>query len=208
MALTFPLPLADFMEDLAVVSTTFELSEAVETSETGGGEILRSSYGPRLWGGTITLNTRYHADAERLLARVRRLFAADASFLVFPPHMRRLLVAPGTINAQRNNREMRVAGLEAGQQILQGEFVSFTYGTNPVRRALHQLAEDATADGAGLTGWVEVIPAIRPGASNGATVTLAKPQCKAIAIPGSLSESVHSPVTSSGCSFSWRQTLR
>jgi hypothetical protein len=207
MALTFPLSLAGFLDELAFVTVTFDLSEAVETNETGGGEIIAADYGPRLWQGTVTLNTRPHADAERLLARVRTLFDARASFLISPPHMR---TTTGTVklNAQQNNREMKFSFLADGQTIPRGSFIGFTYGSNPTRRALHQLVEDATADGTGITGWAEVTPAIRPGASGGATINLATPSCTAKAIPGSLQGSSHEAVISRGCSFAWRQTLR
>ena len=206
MALTFPLSLSEFFGGLALVSWTFDLTEAYETSETGGGEILRSSYGPRLWEGTVSLRTRYHQDAERINARVRSLFDARASFLIYPPHMA-TLTSSATLNAQRNGKEMRLGGLTAGEEIRQGQFLAFQYGS-PARQALHQSVEDVTADGTGLTPYFEVVPAIRPNTNTGATVTLGKPVCKAIAIPGSYSPASHRPLVSSGVSFAWRQTLR
>lgn len=207
MALTFPLSLAAFFSDLALVDVTFSLTESYETSETGGGEILRSSYGPRLWQGTVTLDTWPHVDAERINARVETLFDARASFLVFPPHMQTAL-GDVTLSDQRNGREIRLSGLASGQKVEQGQYLSFTYGSNPVRYALHRVLEDKSPDATGLTGWFEVSPAVRPGALNGTAVTLDKPVCKAIAVPGSYSPPSHRAVVSSGASFSWRQTLR
>lgn len=207
MALTFPLSLAAFFNDLAVVGFTFSLTESYEVSETGGGEILRMDYGPRLWQGNVTLNTRPHVDAERINARVEALFDARASFLVVPPHMQTSL-ANAVLSDQRNGRELRLSGLAAGQKIERGQFLSFTYGSNPTRYALHRAIEVGTADGTGLTGWFEVSPAIRAGATNGATVTLSKPVCKAIALPGSYNPPSLRPGIASGASFSWRQTLR
>lgn len=209
MALSFPLSLAAFFSDLAMVSITFDLGEAVAGGETGGGEVLRVDYGPRLWQGRVSLARLRHVEAERLASRARTLLDARASFFVTPLHNDPFgpFGASGTINNIRNNRELRIAGLTAGQEVPQGAFLSFSYGS-PSRYALHQTVEPATADGTGLTGWVEVTPAIRAGVTIGAAVALNSPVCKAVAVPNSWRPGTIRAALSDGFSFDWRQTLK
>lgn len=207
MALTYPLSLSSFFGGLAMVQWTFTLTQSVEASETGGGEILTMEHGPRLWEGTVTLNTRSHADAEEVNALVEHLFSPEVSFLAFPPH-RATALAAGTVSDQRNKKEIRIAGLPSGTVLRRGQYVSWQYGSNPSRYALHRLLEPATASSTGLTGWAQVEPKIRDGLSNGTAAVLGKPLCKAKAVPGSLTPSGHRPLVSSGASFAWRQTLR
>jgi hypothetical protein len=56
MALAFPLSLANFFNLIPKVEATFDLDEAIMGNRTGGGEIITSSIGTRLWGGRITGN--------------------------------------------------------------------------------------------------------------------------------------------------------
>lgn len=208
MPFSFPLSLNSFFSKLAIVEATFFLSAAVATSETAGGEILTCEHGPRLWGGTIQLHRRPHADYEEMVAMVEMLFDANASFLVSPSHAAKILPS-GTLADQRDGREVKLGGLPGGSRIKPGDFLSFTYGSNPARYALHRALEEAIAsDTTGTTGWLEVSPRIRTGAPLEAAIELMHPVCKAKAVPGSLVAARHSRVFSEGCSFSWRQTLR
>ena len=51
----------------------------------------------------------------------------------------------------------------------------FDYGPSPTRRALHRIVEDATANGAGITGFFEVRPFLKAGTTTGLAVTLVRP---------------------------------
>ena len=86
-----------------------------------------------------------------------------------------------------------------------GDVIGFQYGSNPVRYAYHRIFQGSVADGSGRTGLVTVIPAVRPGVSPNAPVTLQQPVVKAVlqtaeygATSGKLSE---------GGRFEWVQTL-
>ncbi|SHI91104.1 hypothetical protein [Wenxinia saemankumensis] len=203
----FPVPLSGFFADLGRLSVVFDLAEAVETSELTGGEILCASVGPRLWQGSVTVLPYRSAALERAAARLRRLQDPDASFLVMPPHMQRPGQPAATIGGIQNGRELRL-NMTPGATVRAGEFLSFSYGSSPVRRALHQVLQDATAASGGLTPWVEVTPAIRPGATVGAAVELARPVCKAVIVPSSLSPAAFMAGRGNDLSFAWRQTLR
>jgi hypothetical protein len=213
MALTYPIALADWFTGLEHASITFELSEAWVTSETGGGEILTSGYGTRLWGGTCTLVPAYSRDMERIAALGRALRAPGASFLVTPIHAPKPLgipVMPGAplLNSQQNGKEIKVGGLTSGDKLARGDFIGWTYGSSPLRYALHQLVEDATAAGSGITGWAEVVPPIKPGKSNATAVVLQSPVCLARMVPGSWSAPLHRLASADGVSFAWTQSLR
>lgn len=215
MALSFPLDLAGFFEAICPITTTFALGEAVQINETGGGEVIRSDFGTRLWGGSVTLAPAKPILIEDVMALLRVLQDSRASFLIYPRHrpkaraMTTVATPTGQINSlPTDNRLITLKALSAGFVITRGDFLSFTY-SSPVRYALHQAVESITANGSGVTGQFEVIPPIRPGAAVDANVRMNKPWCKAVMVPGSL-QIAELPRRGfcSGVSFEWRQTLR
>lgn len=144
MAISFPITLADFFEQLGPIATSFELGEGVIANETGGGEVIRSSYGTRLWSGSITLHPRRPVRIDDLLALIRVLQEPDASFLLYPLHRPQayaeatVAIPTGAIDSLgSDNRLISLKSLPAGFQITRGDFLSFTYLTGPVRYALH-----------------------------------------------------------------------
>ncbi|AXQ94020.1 hypothetical protein LV780_09555 [Cereibacter azotoformans] len=217
MAYTFPLTRADFFAGLTIETCTFDLPEVVEISRTAAGEVLTADLGPRLWRGRITLPFLTHAEAEAVKAKLHLVRGGGASLLVYPPQKPAPVIDPTgavlggaspAINALSANREMKLEGLPVGYRISEGDFLSFAYGSNPTRRALHQAVTAGTASGSGITNFFEVVPAIRPGAAIGAAVTLIKPYCKAVVIPGSVNPGIAAGLYTSGISFAWQQTLR
>lgn len=207
MALTFPLSLAAFLADLAWVDFSFDLMESSQTLSLGSGEVLRADRGARLWHGRVGIRPYRAAAAEAVLARVRALQDARGSFLATPRHLPFPGLGNATIFDQQNGRELRLAGLPSTQVLPQGTFLSFQYGTDPVRYALHQMVEPATAT-AGTTGFFEVTPAIRPTVDDGTAVVLAAPICKAMLVPGGVSAGANRVGVTSGVTFDWVQTLR
>ena len=215
MALTFPLPITDFFSGLKLTVLSFDLSEAVLSNETGGGEILASDYGPRLWTGSISLHVAKHRDQAAITAKINTLRQAGRSFYIFDPTLKAPRLDPdGSIlgastptiaSVEADNRHLSLADLPAGYVISAGDMLSFIYGG---RQALHQVVVGATADGAGATTPIEVIPHIRPTAANGTAVTLVSPACKAVLLPDSVSTGSKSGNLTSGVSFQFRQTLR
>lgn len=233
MALSFPLDLAQFFDGFCPISTTFELDEAVLTNETGGGEIIASDYGTRLWTGRVTLAPVRPVGIEEIKAMIRPLQDARGSFMIHPIHkqgpasLRALgewFLLRGVVNARGiwidsetaqinslpvNARTITLKGLDPGFVITRGDFLSFTYLSSPTRHAFHQAAESVAANSSGVTGAFEVMPPIRPGAAVDAVVRLHRPQLKARMVPGSLSISaLPRRGFAEGASFEWRQTLR
>ncbi|MDK3072773.1 hypothetical protein QO034_06595 [Sedimentitalea sp. JM2-8] len=216
MALSFPLPLSEFLDTLPVSRVTFRLEQAVTSSETGGGEVIRHARGARLWGGEIVLDRDYHAVWAAIEARIALLEEPGASFLITDTRLPGPIADPdGSIlgaaavqilSVNANSRELRLKGLPPGYAISQGDMLSFSYGSNPVRRALHRVVTGAVANGSGNTPNFEVTPFIRPGAAVDAAVTLVAPVCKAVLASADIGAS--RAAISDGGTFAWRQTLR
>lgn len=216
MALTFPLPVADFFGGLKIAATEFDLPSAVQTSRTRGGAVVQATLGNRLWRGRASIVPRYHGEADAIRAKLSVLSEAGATFLACPAHRIGPQADPAgvTLGAATptihtlvaGNRELRIAGLPVGYVLTAGDYLSFTYASSPTRNAFHQLVSGGAADGAGLTPAMEVTPHIRPGAVTGAAVVLVRPHFKAL-MSGPVGFGAQAPRITSGISFDFVQTL-
>lgn len=218
MAIGLFLTLAQFDDLLPIGAQKFDLSESVEVNETAGGEILPSSYGPRLWQGPISVVTHTILNADDVVARAELMREAGAAFLLSPRHRAYpqndpagalLGASTPTISALNvNNRDIGIAGLPAGYVLRRGDFLSFEYGSAPIRYALHRIVSTTTANGSGVISSIELSPLIRPSVLVGAAIKLIKPMCKVKMVPGTFEAQEHSYRPRNGFSFQWRQTLR
>lgn len=214
---TAPFPLAEFFDGLGLVEARFYPSDARQTEETHGGEIITASLGPSLWNVSVTVRSHPHAGAAQAVARIEELLEAGTSFMVYDPTRRfpqadpdgSILgaAAPTVGGIRTGNREIIVNGLPAGYTITRGDFVAFTYG-DPSRFALHRVTQTVSAGAGGTIQYLRFNQPVRPGAANGDPITLIKPSCKAVVVPGSYDPPTHRAVISSGFSFQARQTLR
>lgn len=218
MAYTFPLPLADFFDGLPITQFAPQLSEALEYSQTGAGEILTADLGPRLWTNKVTIRTGYYAEIEAIKAKLNLLRQAGRSLLVhsmplkapqYDPTGSILGASVVTLAAvDANNREIDLAGLPEGYTLQPGDFLSFTYGSSPTRYAMHQVVNTKVATALGAITDLEVVPFINPGYALGATITLIKPTYKAVYMPGSFDPGTSAARMTEGVSFSVIQTFR
>lgn len=218
MALIFPLALADFYDRLPISRCSFHLPPGTAHSQTRGGEVLSARVANRLWRGKVELGSVNDRRAAGILSKLAALGEPQATFFAYPfdtpsPASDALGTALAartvTISALPANRfEMRLAGLPAHFILMEGDALSFTYGTNPVRQAFHRLTQDVQADASGVTPVFSVTPSILAGAAVGATVKLIRPTIKAMMLPNSLqagmSDTDH---RTSGISFEFIQTL-
>lgn len=218
MAFSFPLTPAQFMSVLPVQDITFDVAEAMEMSETGGGEVLMADLGSRLWRGKVTLGDMTADEAADVVPMIDILRRGGGSFMAYDvsrPAPRydptgTILGAASPVLAQvhANMRDIRIGGLPNGYRIRPYDYVAFAYGTNPVRYALHRAVIQRIATSDGTTGWFEVTPNIRPGFAVGAAVTLLKASCKAVIVPGSFQPGRRKATMTTGVSFDFIQTLR
>lgn len=218
MTITFPLARPDFFTPLATVEASFDLSEAYSTTETGGGEILAASYGPRLWQGRVTVRGNTYINLDRIVARAELLRQPGAAFMVHQSHRAGPqadpdgtglgAASPTITGVAANNRDVTLAGLPGGYVLTEGDLLCFNADTNSNRYALHRVMETRTAGGAGGISGMEVSPPIRPGTAWPRPLTLIRPFCKALIVPGSFEAPVMTRSPRATFSFSWRQSLR
>jgi len=215
--LTFPLTLAQFYDLLPIGKAELDLPEALDVSQTTGGEVLTADLGTSLWSGRIELGVMTHDEVSAIRPLINILRRAGTSFLVsdptrpwprLDPKGTILGAATPTILAVGGSmRELSLTGLPAAYPISRGDLISFTYGS-PTRYALHEVVAAAVANGAGQTGLIEVNPPIRPGAAAGAAVQLVRPRCKARLVPGENTTGITSHTITSEAQIAWTQTLR
>ncbi|WP_347268184.1 hypothetical protein [Paracoccus sp. (in: a-proteobacteria)] len=219
MAYSFPLSIAQFMDKLPIHAISLDLTEAVEMSETGGGEILTAELGARLWRGRIDLADMTPDEAADVLPLIDILRRPGASFMVHDASRPgpRLDADGATLGAAipvlsqvaSNNRDIRLTGLPPNYRLRPHDWIGFSYGSNPLRLALHRgvTAVQASAIGA-IAGWWEITPHIRPGFATGTAVTLVKASCKAVIVPKSVRAGQRQATLTRGVSFEFIQTLR
>jgi hypothetical protein len=205
-----------FFGGIKVASARLTLSEPQETNRLADGSILKASLGAALWQGELSLIPGYHVDQGAIEVRLAKLLRAGQTFLAYDTRYDGPASDPDGIILGSNtptihtlngdNRRLRVTGLPAGYQLTAGDWIGWTYGSNPVRYALHRIETDATASSAGLTPLFAVEPFIRPGITVGAAVTLVRPPIKAVMTQADYGAA--RPVITDGASFSFIQTLR
>jgi hypothetical protein len=218
MALSYPLLLADFYNTLTRPAGTFTLDAAVLQNQTGGGEIITSSIGTRLWRGKIVAQANPFGTLDDVVARLELLLESGASFLVRHPYRKGPAADPnGSIlgaatpqitSVNGNNRDVTIGGLPAGYVLRPGDLLSWTYLTGPLRYALHRVVTTGTANGSGNIGNIEITPPVRTGYSLPVNITLVNPRCKAAIVPGSYQPPSVTPGGIVTFSFDWQQTLR
>ncbi len=218
MAYTFPLPVSQFWALLPIRELSFDLSENVEvTGETEGGEVLTAQRGTRLWQGEVMLDDMLPAEAAETGAMLDVVRRHGASFMAFDtgrPGPRADLAGVALVGSTprlnavaANNCEIRVSGLPGNYRLERSDYLAFSYGANPVRFALHRLAAPVTANGSGLTPFVEVSPNLRPGWAANAPVTLAPAACKFRIQPGSFNPGRRRSALTTGVGFRITQIL-
>ncbi|ARJ70084.1 hypothetical protein [Paracoccus contaminans] len=220
MALSFPLTHAQFWGLLPISSCIFDPREAVTSSRTRGGQTLRAERAARLWAAEVRLGPMIPAEAAAVLPLINLLRGGAGSFMASDP-MRQAprndpagtalgSAAPSISALSSNSRELALKGLPSGYMLQRGDLLAFSYGTSPIRYALHQIVNASVkANASGITPNIEVVPPIRPGAVVDAAVSLIQPACKMEIEPGSYQAgSLRSGGLVEGVSFSIQQTLR
>ncbi|ARE40917.1 hypothetical protein RGUI_2776 [Rhodovulum sp. P5] len=220
MTLSVPVPLADFWDRVPLAQgSTFELDEAMEIDRTAGGIVLPAAIGARLWSGEVRFDVSFRAERARpaaILTALRRpgmpFFAYDRRrpYPLADPDGSALGAATPVLAGIDSADRSRVAlsGLPAGYVLSAGDLVGWSYGSAPVRYTLHELAEDATADGAGGTGDVSIAPFWPTGTASGLAVTLIRPAIVAVYDPGTFQPGQgRAGGMETGRGFRFRQTL-
>lgn len=209
--------LASISKKMRIASDVFFLGEGdIRMSQTRGGAIMRAENGVRLWQGEITLAPHYPAQLREIEALLRLLEEPGNDFLIHdqlcsypqadPTGSLIAGASPVLSTASSDGKTVGITGLPNGYQLSRGDRFSFTYGSSPVRHALHEISTPAIAVGGAVSG-IRVAPAIRLGGV-GAALDFREPSCRAVVVPGSVRYGARSRGVNQGGSLSWLQTLR
>jgi hypothetical protein len=194
MAISLPLSLNDFADRLKISEVKWKVQRYDELSGLGTGDVLAAEMAPPRITGTVTLAPMRHAEAAAVQALIEVLEPAQSFYLYDPRGMFPIADPNGSILGASspviftlgvNNKSMQVSSLPGGYVLSLGDWLSFDYASDPVRRAFHRIVEKATANGSGVTPSFEVRPHFRPGATTGLAVTLIKPAPKVFIMPDS-----------------------
>ncbi len=217
MTLAFPLSLAQFLDGLPIRDFSCAPVGGVETDRTRGGQQISGALGAPLWRGSVAMGDLTADEAAFVRAGLGVLGQAGASFIARDIRLPGPALDPdGSVlgaaapvlagQAASSGADLRIGGLPAGYQLKAGDRLGFLNGG--VRR-YHELAEDALADGTGLTPLVAVLPVLAEGWTDGTSVTLIAPTFLAEIDHGS-----QTPVAKTGGTlwrggdFSFTQTLK
>lgn len=215
MATSFPISSASFFNELRVARAYFDLPSAQLVTRSAGGDVMRAELGARLWRVQVDLSPARHRDAEKIRSMLHLLRQPNASLIIRPKPCYAPAYDPdGSIAASStvvlyavnaNLRDIRLALLPAGYRMSPGDYLSFTYGTDPVRYAFHQVVTEGVAGGGGVTPEFEVVPPIRPGYAIGATVRIVRPWMRAVLVDSSTGAA--GVAVTDGMSLTLQQTL-
>lgn len=220
MALAFPLALNQFWDLLPVERATFDLPETMEISRTRSGEVLMAEKAARLWTGEIGLGLMSRSEVALVRPLINLLRSSAGSFLVASkeamlpqrdPTGALLGAAAANVKlASVTAREITLGGLPVGYTLSRDDLIAWTYGTNPVRYAVHQVVSHTVSAGSnGITGLIEVVPPVRAGTAVDTPAFLQKPACKAIILPDNFQAgTTRRGGWVEGMSFRWQQTFR
>ncbi|MET4199060.1 hypothetical protein ABIA95_003060 [Bradyrhizobium sp. LA8.1] len=180
MAITYPR--ADVLTLVGFTTPfTFEPISQQELSRLSIGTTIGKDLGPALWFGSYTTEELHNdtmVDYQAVLTSLDGVINAFEAWDLRRPAPR---LYPGgsaaangvlaTVNA--NNKALSLSGLNPGQVISRGDYLSFDYTGG---RALHQAMETVTANGAGVTAQFDVRPHLRAGWTLSTAVTLKAPR--------------------------------
>jgi hypothetical protein len=208
-----------FFNLLPIANQVHWLPDQAEYNRTGLGEQLGADLGDRLWTGEIEFGRMRREEAGRVEVLIDLLTQTGRAFHVYDsrrpaplmdPTMSILGAATPTILSLPSGdpREMSLTGLPAGYVLSPGDYLSWTYGSSPLRYALHRVVSGVTAGGGGNTAVFEVSPYIQPGSVTGTAVTLFRPFCKAVLLPGSVQPNRTRHTISEGLRLAYVQTVR
>jgi hypothetical protein len=194
LSITYPV---DLLATFPGWTTVFEPVYRQEQSRVAGGRTYVKDLGDPLW--TLTAQSRQLSPNELDYWRARldvmegglQTFVGYSMSRYYPIKYPRGTWPTGAsfdgvatlLSVGTNRKSISVSGLPAGFELSIGDMVQV--GTD-----LHRVMEVATADSSGETSVFEVRPHIWPGVDAGGspavTVTVKRPSCPMVIVPGSI----------------------
>jgi len=186
MSLTYPL---DILAAFPGWVTEFELMWRQEQSRQANGRTIVKDFGSPLWKLTAVASSLTINQLDHWRARLDALEGGQKTFLGYAKSRTRPIAHLGTsilpagvlhtINA--NRKAIRVSGLP-GITLSVGDMISIN------GRDVHRVMEAAAAV-AGLTPLFEIRPHLWSDVFTGVPVTIDRPSCPMVIMPGSITSS-------------------
>lgn len=203
MAITYPYPVSFLADRLNIEAVIWDIKRNDELSGSGDGRVWQAELAPPLWTGDVKLNIGRNASLKQIAALIRKLHGAQEQFYLYDPLSKFPQADPdGSIlgfasvridSIGTGGRTVSLSGLPANYVLTLADKVQIYAAANPARTRFIELSENASANGAGVTGQIEVFPHIGPGFVANDPVRLKQPACKVFIMPTS-----HNPGSASG----------
>lgn len=194
MALVYPL---DLLAGFKGGTTEFDLLYRQELSRQANGVTRAKDLGSPIWSASYQSINFETEEFDYWRARLKALEGGLKTFMAWPLFRPWPIAYPrgswptgsswdgtgtvGAVGATRNS--ISLSGFPEGYQVSVGDYLRIG------ERDLHQVMEARTVTAAGNTSLFEVRPHIWPGVSAGAAVSVVRPHCIMMLVPGSLTTS-------------------
>ncbi|WPJ68019.1 hypothetical protein STOPSMEL_43 [Sinorhizobium phage StopSmel] len=194
-----PLPLSAINDRLSHDAVVFDIQRNDEFSGTGDGDLWQQELARPLWTAEISLNEGSHDELKQVAARIRKLDGARQAFMLCDPLslypqadptgsiLGSAVVTLGVIGSDRT--AVPFLGLPSGYVLTVGDKVQIQ-GTT--KTAFVEVSETVAASAGGVA-TVSIFPRLPNWVLTASPVTLKKPACPMVIVPGS-----HRPGTSQG----------
>ena len=180
MALTFPRQMTTAQ---CWARAELRLQRRQEIARTAGAATQVKDLGPPLWVASFESYPLLQRAADALHADFETLGGAVSPFFLVPALRRLPAVQEGSLVGlvgaiRADRRALRIEGFSKPGRLMPGDFASVE--PQGGGRELLRVATEGSVSSAGLSAWVEVVPAIRPAVSVGDRVSLRDPEVEMI----------------------------
>ncbi|OLP44159.1 hypothetical protein [Rhizobium oryziradicis] len=186
MTITYPV---DLLADFPGWSTKFEPLYRQEQSRTAGGVTYIKDLGSPLWSASYQTRSLKPNELDAWRARLEALEGGLQFFKGVPLSRARPIAYPAgkavpsnpVLSAiGSNNKSVTISGLSSGYVFSVGDMVQIAGS------GLYRVVEGAVANSGGVASLFEVRPHLWPGTVAGSAVTLIRPSCTMMIVPGSI----------------------
>jgi hypothetical protein len=187
MTITYPV---DLLADFPGWSIKFEPLYRQEQSRTAGGVTYIKDLGSPLWSASYQTRSLSINELDAWRARLEALEGGLQFFKGVPLSRARPIAYPAGKAVPANallsalgadNKSVTISGLSSGYILSLGDMIQIA------NSGLYRVVEAAVANSGGVASLFEVRPHLWPGTVAGSAVTLVRPSCTMMIVPGSIS---------------------
>ncbi|MCF1462594.1 hypothetical protein FS827_14880 [Agrobacterium vitis] len=202
MTIVYPI---DLLADFPGWATKFEPLYRQEQSRTAGGVTYIKDLGSPLWSAAYQTKQLKPNDLDAWRARIEALEGGLQYFRGYSLSRSRPIAYPTGKPVPENgvvlsaiggdNKSVTISGLGAGYVVSVGDMIQIAGS------GLYRVVEGAVANSSGIAGAFELRPHLWPGTASGSAVTLLRPSCTMMIVPGSISSEADASTGRGSVSF-------